>query len=54
MTKKNPKAKANLKRCVLRSLKYVHSFSPPLWQAIPEAVTKSCLSMPLGPKLWDS
>ena len=36
---------------------YVNSFGPPqvLWQAIPEAggiISKGCLSMPLGPRLW--
>jgi hypothetical protein len=58
MTKKLPKESEANKVCFKISIKYVQSFGLPqvLWQAIPEAggiITKGCLSMPLGPRLWD-
>jgi hypothetical protein len=51
--------KGKVKMCFKTSFKYVHIFGPPqvLWQAIPEAggiITKGCLSLPLGPRFWDS
>jgi hypothetical protein len=54
----HPKEKQSSK-CVLRSLLNMSTDSSPpqiLWQAIPDAggiITKGCLSMPLGPRLWD-
>jgi hypothetical protein len=55
MTKRESKVKI----CFKTSFKYAHSFVPSqvLWQAIPEVggiITKGCLSMPLGPRLWDA
>ena len=62
LKEKTPRRKSKEKKvCFEISFKHVHTFGPPqvLWQVsiLPEAkgiVIKSCLSMYLGPRLWDS